>query len=576
MSSVTSRTKKGINAAQNLAVPTLLASQILLVAIKVLDMIKPEYYPLRSRSVTIRLFVLDTDVILPMLVMMVYWLNWMLLNRRYRMSILPLVAFITIPYFGYEVALVTATIIAVIVGLFFNRDLRGLVTGSLIWLTALEAISLLHWGVLLPLGIPSPFSGIAKIEMSLFYLVARSAPVLAILLLLSWSFKLKDSSPIDRIGQEDVKRKNNVKTWKDIIVVALALLIGAASSIYPYTTTINPLGKEIGTDVDPYVNSADIIEIDPIKVLERSGGSRPLIHLLIYSYRALLNLNNYDAVTFLPALLNPMLALSAYILSMEIFGDRRISRWAVFLTASGTQIVVSMYAYFLANMLALSLVFLSFAFFFRSLRTSRLFDLVVSCVIGFMINFTHPWTLDQYVGALVLLTIFMFIRSMNNTRLIKINFIITYLTCFISSELIKSYVFRGFGSLEATTTVTRGLVGLWEFWNTSQYSFKFLYGGTLSNVVLISLGILGICFLERKNIPELFFVCLLLPSCVLYLISNASIKGRLFFNIPIGLLAANGLCKITKLSDGYFNTALSSFVIMNSLVYVFRSLANFI
>lgn len=73
--------------------------------------------------------------------------------------------------------------------------------------------------------------------------------------------------------------------------------------------------------------------------------------------------------------------------------------YAVLFTASGFTLSVGMYAYFLADMLMLSIIFLSLAALIKAIReTSRLY-FGIAILLGSLSVFTHPWTFDQYLAA---------------------------------------------------------------------------------------------------------------------------------------------------------------------------------
>jgi len=568
---------KFVSASKELATSILLASLSLLGIIQICDLLDVAYYPVRRRAVTINNFNIELSLAIPVLVLIIYWIDWMILNKRYKTALLPLSSLLVYPFSSAEVALILAIIIATISGLWHTRDLKGYVSGLFISLNVIETSALIHWGLILPLGIKSTLTEIAQIEMGLFYIAANLAPFLAIVLLFMWIPNLIINLGWNKIGFNNETRDNKDINKTDLLFLMFSILIGVSSSIYPYTSAINPQKNQIGTDIQPYVSSAEAIIENPSNIFSRSGGSRPVLHLVLYCFQQLTTLSAYDAVTYLPVILNPLLSLSIFMFSREIFDDKHVSRWAALLTACGIQVAVSMYAYFLANMLALSLVFISLTFIFRSLKTGRTLDLLLSCCIGFLLVFTHPWTFDQYLAALVILAAVMLYYSLNERRFEKIKFMTVFLACLGSSEMIKRYIFKGVSGLDVTSTVTEGMIELSELWESSQLIFRYTYGGLLSNVVLICLGIIGVYYLKRKNLSELFLLFFLMPSGLIYLLANRTIKNRLFFNIPLGLLAANGLNSLMhRFKTKHLDVALASFVSLSTLVYLFRSLANLI
>lgn len=96
-------------------------------------------------------------------------------------------------------------------------------------------------------------------------------------------------------------------------------------------------------------------------------------------------------------------------------------------------------------------------------------------------------------------------------------------------------IFHSIKGLGATSTVTDKIVGLGGFWVSS--SFRYLYGGFISNVFLFSLSLLGIYLLKRSIVVErfLFFYCAL--SSFVFFVGDDTIKTRLLFNLPIAFLS---------------------------------------
>lgn len=174
----------------------------------------------------------------------------------------------------------------------------------------------------------------------------------------------------------------------------------------------------MGVDIQAYVEAGEIVECDLSKAFNVMNGSRPLIFSVIYGFQKLLGSDVSTAVRFLPLILNPLILISVFFLAFKTTRDLRLSNWAAFFTACGYHVTVGMYSYLLTNMLALSLIWLSLGFQFRSLRRGCDTSLALASILGVLLVFTHPWTSNQY-GVTTILTL---ITSFNGTKNMKISF----------------------------------------------------------------------------------------------------------------------------------------------------------
>ena len=152
-----------------------------------------------------------------------------------------------------------------------------------------------------------------------------------------------------------------------------------------------------------------------------------------------------------------------------------------------------------------------------------------------------------------------------------------YLVSLTIAELLKFFVFPGGGGVSASSAVFPRVSELSEFWFDSIFSFRFLYGGTISAMVLVVLATLGMYKREFRRVPVVYFNVFLVVTSLLFMIGDDTIKSRLLYNVPVGLFAAVGFSSLLRLNvEINFKKYLIYFIILNLLVYLFRSLANFI
>jgi len=366
-----------------------------------------------------------------------------------------------------------------------------------------------------------------------------------------------------------------LKSSRPMALLLFSIFLSIAAAAYPHLPAVNPNKIMVGVDILNYVEAAEIVDRDISQAFKVSSGYRPIIFLVIYGFQRLLGSDVSTAVKFLPVMLNPLMIMTAFFLAHEAFNDGWIASWAAFFTACGYQVTVGMFSYFLTNMLALSLAFLSLGFLFRFLRRFGKIDLVLSSILGFLLFFTHPWTFYQYLPAMFLTIAISWYRNRD-----KFPIVTTMFLCVLSLLLVGIFEvlnFRGFRFFPVFSFVLSFSEDLSGFWAGNTFIFRLLFGGLLSYMILLSLALIGIYLMDRKNINELYLTVFLALTSLFFLIGNYTLKSRLFYNVPIGLFASLGFNSIIRLNISEdFKRMLITFVILIFTVYLFRSLANLV
>jgi hypothetical protein len=427
----------------------------------------------------------------------------------------------------------------------------------------------------LPLKIQTPIELIARVKLDMFYYLTYLSPLVILLFLFSWIIKpslnwgwnIKFGKTFSNIPIKSTKQAKNLLT--------ASIIVSIISAYYPYLPTINPQNLLLGIDTAWYVNNTQIIEKDISQAFNVSGGSRPTIYLFIISLKKITGLDTTLIVKFLPAILNPLLIYSIYFFTYMISLDDNFASWAAFFTACGYQITVNMYAFFLTNMLGLTLLFFSLGYLFKTLHENDRTSLIAASLIGSLIVFTHPWTLSQYFASVITLTLSVFYRYYKDRK--EYTFLkplMIYISVIALTELVKIQLFQGVGGLAASSYAVKSFIGLLGFWAHSIFSFQFLYGGLTSNLPLIALATAGAFYFDNNEPSERFLSILVALTSIVFLVGSETIKSRLFFNLPIGFLAASGFLHITKrIEGGNFRKYFIFFTVTNMLTYLFRSLA---
>jgi hypothetical protein len=199
-----------------------------------------------------------------------------------------------------------------------------------------------------------------------------------------------------------------------------------------------------------------------------------------------------------------------------------------------------------------------------------------ACVLGGLFLFVHPWSFDQFFAAAVLTAgLLLYGAYVGGGEYLEVKTMLVYVASLGLVEFLKVFFFRGFGGLSASGAAVSRLSQLSEFWVDSIFSFRLLYGGTLSVVVLLVLAVVGVYLWRCGGVPGLYFNVFFAVTSALFLIGDETIKGRLLFNVPVGLFAVLGFMPILRWRCGEgVRRAFTLFVVSSCSVYLLRSLAN--
>ena len=548
---------------------------LLLGVVQLLDSLSFRF-PFMSHSVwEIRLFGIDFNLLLPLLVLLGLWLALSYAILRDSKSLIVLAPLVLVFFFPVEVALSVASIISSFVTLVDVASRRNFILTLLVCIGIFETAALVHWMFLYPLGLESSFELVAGFEQQLFFVFGSSTPFIGMTLIficiLSFAWHYFKELP----SLESVERVREKASVELLVFLAAIVFLSMFSSVYPYLEAVNPRGIHAGRDVSDYIEVAQLVEADISEVFKASGGSRPVIYLVILGFQRLFGLETLAAVRFLPVILNPLLVMSIFFLVREACRDDRIAVTAAFFTATGYPVTVNMSAYFLTNVLALVFVFLSLGFFIRGVRLEKRINLVYAIVLGAFLVFTHPWAFDQfYVPFIVISIFFIYFWSKREYKEKQMSDFFVYTISLGVIDVIKVIIFRGVGGVAASSTIITRLTSIGSFWADTVVNLSMTFGGLYSNLVLLGLAILGVLLLRFRSFFEFYLGVFLGLSSLGFIIGDATIKSRLLYNFPIGYLAALGFNAVITREDKTFRRIFTFFVVSSMLVYLFRSLAN--
>jgi hypothetical protein len=557
--------------------PYVLSLETVLAYLQVLTYLNLEYYTTSHRLWEVTSFKVDLPLFLPLLLLTLVTAGWVL-ARKPRALFLTFIGVLSFLILDVGVALAVVSLISVIVALYLRCRLRDYCTGLLGIMFVVEASSLLHWLIFVPMEIRDPLQVLTSLELSHYYLVAQLSPIYML------AFTVVGVGvPLYHLSRkptstEAVSPDRSALTNRVWLVLGLTLLLSAVVVVYPYLPSINPGQINPGVDIGPYLEEYQRVVGDPSSIFTASGGDRPIYYLLLFTFQRATSLDPLMAIQYLPVILNPLLCLSAFILTREFTQDSSAAIYAAFFTASGFTLSVGMYAYFLADMLMLSIIFLSLAALVKALRDGSRLYLGAAIVLGSFTVFTHPWTFDQYMAAVGGATILSYILISREESSYWLNWVIIYCLAVAGADVLKLLLFRGsVEGIAALSLLLGNLTTIATFWLDLLNSSRFYVGGYLTNMPLLTLAALGIIRANKRTISNLILWVLLALTSALYLIGGIVVKSRLLYNIPVGLLAALGVSYIDDLGiDGRLKTVLKAVIVVSLLSYLFRDLANLV
>ena len=548
-----------------------------LAALQLLDYLSPEYLTMSHRFWESTVFRVGFPLFAPLLAFTLVTAIW-ILSRRPRAVIPPLIGGLSLLVLDLGSALAVVSLVSVVVALYLSRRVQEYCVGLLAILFVVEAGSLLHWLVFVPLGLQDPFQAVTSLEQSLFYLAAQLSPFYMMAFTSAGIgvplYHMLRGPP----GREAASQDRSTARNQEYLALVLTMLLSVAVAVYPYLSKVNPMQLNPGVDITDYLADYYRIAADPSRIFTAMGGSRPVYYMVFLAFQRATSLDSLNAIQLLPMLLNPLLCASAFLLTRELTRDDSTATYAAFFTASGFTLSAGMYSYWLADMLMLSIIFLSLATLTKALRERSRFHLVAAIALGSLFVFTHPWTFVQYmaaVGGAVILTL-IHLRSGESTHEAK--WLIIYCLVVASTDVLKLLLLRG--SVEGFATLgfmVTNLTTPTTFWLELLNSSRFYIGGYLTNMPLLTLTAIGLSRARERTVPNLILWVLVGATSLVYLIGNTVIKSRLLYNIPVGILAAYGVSYIDELQiDGRLKKMLKAAIIASLLSYLFRDMANLI
>jgi hypothetical protein len=397
------------------------------------------------------------------------------------------------------------------------------------------------------------------IDLQLFNLLYPWTAWLFVMLLYSWIW-----IPIiryDRLKLYAVRRsflpmifgrvpRKERKLNKEIVIFSLLAIVAIAILVASYAY-VHSKGSLVGTDASFYYQWLNQVDKDGLSNVFQTD-ERPLALLFTYLVQLLTALSSQDVVGILPIICTIGLSLAVFWFVRTGTRDDHLALTSALISVFSFYTTVGIYAYFLANWLAIILNFLLLTCMLKSLQTQRWSYTLLASLIGMIMLLTHPYT---WTFTMVMITVYFVIILMQTLRKKiaekrDIKKLFTLMTSNVSFYAI--YALLPFGSsvgasgsamitwvtsnlsLSMLTNVYYGIDSTIELW----------VGGLFANPLLLVLAIAGMLALEVKKskFDRFLMLWIAVPSVILFTVSPDNfLFHRIIYLLPIQILATIGL-----------------------------------
>jgi hypothetical protein len=486
--------------------------------------------------------------------------------------------------------------------LFLEKERAALlISASVItMLIPIELLSLSSWTVN-AFNYEAPFTTglrwtFPSIDLQLFNVVYPLIPFLFFIFLYSWIWIPASRHILSRVRKSKNHPSIQAASTSDSKTLtrrclALGLVLSLALSVfiayYPYIHL--PSSTLVGIDSIPYYDNLNVLmQKGPYAALQ---SDKPLFNMLMYTLKYATPLSVKDVVRITPIIATLCLSLAVFWFVKVGTKNERLALLSSVFSAISFQATVSMFAYSIANWLALAETFLLMALLLKSQQQYSIKYAVLSVLVGIAVLLTHPYTWDIMI--VILISYFAWAVIRKSQRKLET----TPLTILLAANLLFYIVYnltplgKGVASGEGTylqsIASNISISNLLQLGNTLTSMVQTWAGGLFANPPLVILAIVGMLSItSNSKFNRMMLLWVAVPSLVLLTISPAqdAFYYRLVYLVPFQILAALGLQSILnklkdteqkfKLNSAYsrlLNLLLVSLVMLFLLNYSLRS-----
>ncbi len=467
----------------------------------------------------------------------------------------------------------------------------------LVVLTTIQLAILVGW-IINPWIKQQPFPILIQTETRILRVLTPLSPYLLLTGIYFWLTKPLNQKikAFKKLKEKIEKFKTyNLPTKKSALIVLVATILALTLALYPYHPNLNPDGKPIGVDVKHYVKYLREIITQPTitqainqAFTETAEGQRGIHLTILYLVALLTETNIVNVAKFQLPFLIIFILLAIYPLTLEGYKNRLYASILTLFTASSHLLTIGVFAAFYSNLFALAFCYLYYTFLLKySTQPSKKIFLAMLLTSTPTI-FIHPWTWIMLILGVTFIYLLLQISRKNFSPKIKKKILPITLILAINITIdfvVKSIIFQATtGEIVAYKTLSTGLslANLENFFTNLFMATRIFAGGAYSNPLILTLLILGVFSLnfQKNNYTQLILAWILAVSLI-FPFSNSSIQSRLIFNLPLPILAVEGLFLLGTIIQKNKNSKLKTEVkllflllTLTSFSYAFRYIIN--
>lgn len=401
----------------------------------------------------------------------------------------------------------------------------------------------------------------------LFVLFSSFSPILLFLLIFCFPTKLLANGLMKKIPQIGNRTNNSsfttekIKTSTKIVFLSLFMVLSIIIAYIPHEPAINKNNQQVGEDTARYVNMVNNLmqsgdpKVFTQKLFHSIGtGDRPLTLIFLSVMTKILPVDLLQSIEFMPMILGPALVLVVYYLMRELTPNNDIAPLlGSFLTAVSSQILISIYAGFYANWLALILGYLSFVFLFKFLKTPSRVNIIVYFMMVLLLLLSHiyTWTVLTIVSGIFLAVMFgLNYYPRKSTILLLLVLFSTVVIDVVRANVTHTSAEGLQSDIAIAHKVGAGTNQFATRWSNLVYVTQVYLGGQLSNFIILALAVYWVFRSKLLEKSSIFLIAFLSIGIVPLFVGDVVVQSRVLYDIPFQIPAGIALAYIRKDFNG--------------------------
>jgi len=479
-----------------------------------------------------------------------------------------------------------------------KNELWNFLNFCFLFFILVEGLSAVRW-ITYPIFYSSMYSGItwtfSKLDSFFFYSFNATFGSYTILLFIfSFPISILPFISIKLQGRKILvtmhkikKEASNVKIFSnEKFALIFSFFVLLYLSYYAYFPSLNPEGKFVSVDLVNYkeylekFKALGFNEYGFSYLLQKTGGRTTAV-LLTYLVNVFLQ-DTAEAVKFSYFFTSYFLVLSTFLSLKALTKNKALATISVYFSTFSIQTVVGLYAGYLANWIAISLLLLSLVSFSLAFKERKYF--FVSILFSALALFSHPWSWTIVILAVILLFPLNFFLSKLNLRrhyskeesLLVGSFFLVNLIL----DALKQYFLNSLSGAYADYSITKStflVSNIFILGRNLNFLTQVFVGGYTTNVLVFLISVLGVAQLlkyEDSFFDVLFIVLPIVAAPFIFV--DATTQSRLIYFLPLNVYSTLGFYELLKKLGEKSSGRAFVLVLLLLLNYSFRSVANLV